>query len=658
MTVAEGADGVRPDTSPIGSVWTPVPRLSRPAAISDRHLGKLAIVYVRQSSPQQVFDHRQSRERQYALADSARAFGWHHDRVLVIDDDQGRSGKTSDHRPGFQRLLAEVTLDHVGLILGLELSRLSRSSKDWHHLIELCGVFGTLLADQDGLYDPNDTNGRLVLGLKGTMSEIELFTMRNRLERGKMHKAERGELIASVPCGYVKLPTGDVVLDPDEQSRASVQMVFEKFDTLGSFGRLYRDLCRHDVRLGVRIHRGVRRGELAWVTPTRSRLARMLHHPIYAGAYAYGRRRTDAKRSASAGGKVRMRTIPLAEWSVLKHDRFPAYITWDRYLANQKRLDQNRSRADTQGAPRAGEALLAGVLVCGDCGRRMHPSYRSKSKPYYVCMRAKLEGSGCRGLGAQAIDRLLGEQVLRAIEPAALELSLTVLEDAQRDRDRLRRHWDQRLERAAYEAERAGRQYHAVEPENRLVARTLEQNWEQALRQQRSVNEERDRFLREQPPNLSPEERARILALSADVGQLWSAPETTATDRKEILRLLVERVTVRVRPDSEWTEVAIAWRGGVPTEHGVSRSVSRYESLSCYPKLIDRLKELRQEGRTIAEVVARIRDEGFRTPRSGQAFTSTSVRKLLSRIGLTHGRAASNSTSPDKQKQRSGGATE
>lgn len=290
MTVAEEADGVRPDASPIGSVWTPVPRLSRPAAISDRHLGKLAVVYVRQSSPQQVFDHRQSRERQYALADSALAFGWHPDRVLVTDDDQGRSGKTSDHRPGFQRLLAEVTLDHVGLILGLELSRLSRSSKDWHHLIELCGVFGTLLGDQDGLYDPNDPNGRLILGLKGTMSEVELFTMRNRLERGKLHKAEQGELISTVPCGYVKLPTGDVVLDPDEQARATVRMIFEKFDMLGSFGRLYRDLCRNDVRLGVRLHRGVHRGELAWVTPTRSRLARMLHHPIYAGAYAYGER--------------------------------------------------------------------------------------------------------------------------------------------------------------------------------------------------------------------------------------------------------------------------------------------------------------------------------------------------------------------------------
>ena len=396
----------------------------RSTAISDRHLSKLAIVYVRQSSTQQIFDHQESRERQYALADYAATLGWPRERIVVIDEDQGRSGRTVEQRPGFQRLLAEVTLDHVGMVLGLEISRLSRSSKDWYHLLEVCAVFGTLLADQDGIYDANDSNDRLVLGLKGTMSEVELTTMRNRLERGKLHKAERGELILTVPCGYLKLPHGEVILDPDEQVRATVQLVFAKFAELGSFGKVYRYLRQNKICVGCRVHQGPRRGELVWRPVSRALLGRMLHHPIYAGAYSYGRRRVDPKRTAASGGKVRMQYVPMAEWKVLQRDRFPAYITWERYLANQQRLLENRSWPDAPGVPRVGAALLPGLLVCGACGRRMHAGYRTKAKPYYECMRRKLEGSTCCGLGAAAIDDLVGQQVLRALEPAALELSL------------------------------------------------------------------------------------------------------------------------------------------------------------------------------------------------------------------------------------------
>jgi len=609
------------------------------AKITDRHLNKLAIVYVRQSSPQQVFDHKESRERQYAMADHAMALGWPSDRVLVIDEDQGRSGRTSGQRLGFQHLLAEVTMDHVGLVLGLELCRLSRSSKDWYHLVEICGVFGALLADQDGFYDPNDANDRLILGLRGTMSEVELFTMRNRLERGKLHKAERGELVLDVPCGYVKLPTGEVILDPDEQARSTVQLVFDKFDELGSFSRVYHYMRLNKICMGTRVHRGPRRGDLEWRPPTRALLGRMLHHPIYAGAYSYGRRRVDQKRMAAGAGKVRMRSAPMAEWRVLLRDRLPAYITWERYLANQRRLEQNRYRPGTPGAPRGGAALLTGVLTCGACGRRMHAGYRAKSKPYYVCMRRKLEGSDCRGLAAAAIDDVVARQVLRALEPAALELSLKAIENVNRDRDRLRRHWEQRLERASYEAQRAERQYNTVEPENRLVARGLERRWEESLRKQRDLQEEYDRFLKDQPLRLGEDERARILAVSGDVAALWNAPETTAADRKQVVRLLVERVVVHIRPDSQRVEVTISWRGGLMTHHEIVRSVSRYESLSDYDRLMDRVVELREDGLTIKEVAARLNDEGFRTPRSRKGYTSTSVRRLLSRRGQTEGRA-------------------
>ena len=436
----------------------------RLAPISDRHLSLLAIVYVRQSGTQQILDHQESRERQYALADYAAALGWPRERILVIDEDQGRSGRTVEQRPGFQRLLAEVTLGHVGIVLGLEISRLSRSSKDWYHLLEVCAVFGTLLADQDGIYDANDSNDRLVLGLKGTMSEVELTTMRNRLERGKLHKAERGELILTVPCGYLKLPHGEVILDPDEQVRAAVHLVFAKFAELGSFGRVYRYLRQHKIYMGCRVHQGPRRGELVWRPVSRSLLGRMLHHPLYAGAYAYGRRRVDPRRTAASGGKVRMRYVPMAEWKVLKRDCLPAYITWESYLANQQRLLENRSWPQAPGVPRAGAALLAGLLACGACGRRMHAGYRTKARPYYECMRRKLAGSTCCGLGAAALDDLVGQQVLRALQPAALELSLHALQNIHQERQRLHEHWQQRLERAAQEARRAERQYQAVEP--------------------------------------------------------------------------------------------------------------------------------------------------------------------------------------------------
>ena len=427
----------------------------RSAAISDRHLSKLAIVYVRQSNMQQIFDHQESRQRQYALVDYAATLGWPRERIVVIDDDQGRSGRTIEQRPGFQRLLAEVSLDHVGLVLGLELSRLSRSSKDWYHLLEVCALFGTLLADQDGIYDANDSNDRLVLGLKGTMSEVELTTMRNRLERGKLHKAKRGELILNVPCGYLKLPNGEVMLDPDEQVRATVQLVFDKFAELGSFGKVYRYLREHKIGVGCRVHQGPRRGDLVWRPISRALLGRMLHHPMYAGAYSYGRRCVDHKRTAANGGKVRMKYLPMAQWKVLQRDRFPAYITWERYLANRQRLLENRSWPEAPGVPRVGAALLPGLLICGACGRRMHAAYRSKAKPYYECMRRKLEGSSCCGLGAAAIDDCVSQQILRALEPATLELSLQALQQVEQERQRLHRHWQQRLERATQEAQRA-----------------------------------------------------------------------------------------------------------------------------------------------------------------------------------------------------------
>ena len=610
----------------------------RPTRLEEWHFLRLAIVYVRQSDPQQVLNHLESRERQYALVDLAAALGWPRDRILLIDEDQGITGKTAERRTGFHRLLAEVTMDHVGVIFGIDMSRMARNNKDWHHLMELCAIFGTILADEDRIYDPRDAEDRLLLGFKGTISEYELVLMHNRLERGRLRKAKRGALILDVPCGYVKLPTGEVARDPDEQVQATVQLVFDKFDELGSCRRLYRHLVRNQIRLGMRVHRGPRRGQLEWRLPIPGMLGRMLHHPIYAGAYSWGRRRVDHKRTAASAGKLTMREMPMSEWIVLQQDRLPAYITWERYLANQQRLLQNGPRTGSPGVPRSGKALLTSLLVCGACGRRMYASYRSKSTAYYGCMRRKNEGSTCCGLEAGAVDDLVAQQVLRALEPATLELSLKAIQDVHKERDRLHHHWKHRLERATYEAERAARQYRAVEPENRLVARSLERHWEQAMRNQRDLAEEYDRFLKEQPAHLSDDQRARILALSSDLPTLWNASETTAADRKEIIRLVVDRVVVHVRADSECAEAVIWWRGGVTTRHEIVRPVSRYESLDHYDQLINRIVELRQEGRTIKQIAVQLNGEGYHTPRSRKGYTSTSVRKLLSRCELTHGR--------------------
>jgi DNA invertase Pin-like site-specific DNA recombinase len=615
------------------------PRGRRSPKIRDRHLDRLAVVYVRQSSPQQVLDHKESRERQYELVDHALALGWPRARVLVIDDDQGRSAKEANRRQGFQRLLAEVSMDHVGLVLGLEMSRLSRTSREWHHLLEVCALFGTLLADQDGVYDANDTNDRLLLGLKGTINEFELVTMKNRLDRGRLHKAERGELFHKVPCGYVKLPSGEVAFDPDEQARDVVRLIFDKFNELGSIYGVFHYLIRNGIRLGMRLQSGPLRGQLTWRRPVLPTLNQMLHNPTYAGAYAYGRRREEPRAKATGRLGRGQRWLPMSEWKVLLKDRLPAYIGWEQYLANLRRLEQNRSLANTPGTPRGGVALLTGLVVCGSCGHRMHASYPSKSAAYYSCEQHLKVGTEqtCHGLRTTPVDDLVARQVLRALEPAALDLGLQAARDVRRERDRLHRHWEQQLERARYESERAERQYHAVEPENRLVARTLERRWEDALSNQRQLKDEYDRFRRDQPHQLSEDELARIAALSRDIPALWDAPATTTAERKEIIRLLIERVVVHVCKNSEYVDVHVHWRGGFTSRHEVIRPVHRYEHLRDHDRLIGRLAEWRREGLTAGQIAARLNGEGFRAPKAPGGYNATSVRKLMSRRGLSDG---------------------
>jgi len=599
----------------------------------------LAIVYVRQSSPQQVIENRESRERQYALADFAQRLGWAPERVVVIDEDQGLSGRSADNRAGFQRLMAEVSLNHVGIVLGLELSRLSRSNKDWHQLVDVCGIFNTLLCDQDGVYDSSDGNDRLLLGMKGAMSEFELVTLRNRLSRGTRNKAERGELFPAVPVGYFKQPSGQVAQEPDEQARAVIQLVFDKFAELHSAYAVFRYFAVNGLRLGFRRLRGERIGDLEWRMPSSTRILAILHHPIYAGAYAHGLHRPGKRNPATEAREGGKWFVPHDELPVLIQGRLPAYISWDQYLANQDQLRQNRALKGSRGAPKRGEALLAGLVVCGKCGHAMNTRYPGDKKPCYQCNEfyatsvAELS-EPCGRIAAATLDDLVGREVLRALEPAALELSLRAVESVERDRKRLHDQWRQRLERARQEVERAERQYQLAEPENRLVVRTLEARWEEALRRQRQEEEEYDRFLSQQPAALSAAERERIRALSENVAQLWNAEGTSVMDRKQIVRCVVERVILAADRATELNEVTIVWQGGMETRHQVARAVGSYEQLKDYRRLMERIRELHAAGLHHFQIAESLNREGFAPPRRRGVFNKGNVGELIHRLGL------------------------
>jgi len=637
MSIPEFSPAAPTPTSPAGPVSAPAHLLAlRAAKVRDHHLDRKAIVYIRQSSPQQVAEHKESTARQYALADVAVALGWPRDRVEIVAADQGRSGQTAEGRLGFQYLLAALSLDQVGIVLGQDASRLARSDPDWAPLVRSCGLFRALLGDYDGLYDPTDFNDRLLLGLKGIMSEAELHFLRLRMHEGRLNKARRGELFNHAAIGYVREPGRGLVLDPDEQAQDTVRLVFDQFDRQGSLHGLLRYLVHHGIRLPVRPHCGPNRGKLEWHRPNRETLQNMLHHPVYAGYYRHGHRALDPRRQV-AGRPGTGRTIHKPEdCLVLLEGRCPAYLTPERFWANQERLAANRARAEAAGAVRQGPSLLGGILRCGRCGQRLMVAYSGRAgRLRYSCGRAMVEYAEpmCQSLAGRVLDDLVATQVLAALEPAALELSSAAADDVQQGRARLHRNWQQQVERARYQAERARRQYDAVEPENRLVVRELERRWEEALQEQRRLEEEYARFGRNQPEGLSAGEREQIRALARDLPALWHAPATTAADRQRVVRLLVQEVVVTVRGESEWVDVIIRWAGGSSSGHELVRPVQRYQQMVAYGKLMNRIDELRKAGRTLAEVAEQLNREGFHPPKRSAIFTGGILAGLLAKRG-------------------------
>jgi DNA invertase Pin-like site-specific DNA recombinase len=594
----------------------------------------MAIVYVRQSTVHQVAENRESTDRQYALVNRAIELGWPPERILVIDEDQGKSGASADNRFGFQRLLAEVSLDHVGLILGLEMSRLARSCKDWHQLLELCALFRTLLADQDGLYDPTDHNDRLLLGLTGIMSEAELHVLRGRMRQGLLNKVRRGEVFLDPPVGYVRSSNGGFDLEPDEQVGGVVRMVFDQFGRLGTIRKVLHHLLANGIRIGIRSHAGPDRGQLQWRLPTRDTITKMLQHPIYAGYYCYGRKQTDPRRKKPGrrwSGRV---VVPQEQYLALIPDRCPAYISRDQFEVNQRRLAENRARTESKGAPREGPSLLAGLVVCGRCGKRMGVHYCGRAQVLrYTCMTGVANARGtCRhSLAGRVLDQLVAHRALEALRPGALELSLAAAEDVIRERTALDENWRQRLERARTQAARTERQYQAAEPENRLVQRTLERRWEESLQEVRRLEEEYARFRQAQPIALTRREVEEIRDLARNLPALWDTPTTTPEDRQRIIRFLVDRVVVAVEGTMDLVRVTIAWVGGQRTSHTVTRPVRRYEQTGDFPRLMARIRELRGEGRTFADIAERLNAEGFRPPWGAGHFHKDIVSRFMRR---------------------------
>ena len=606
-----------------------------PTKIQGQHRDRLAVVYVRQSTPQQLVRPQESTRLQYGLVERALALGWAQPRVLVIDEDLGKSAEQAEGRPGFQRLVAEVSLAHVGIVFGLDISRLSRSSRDWHHLVEVCALFGTLIGDLDGVYDPLDYNDRLLLGLKGTLFEAEGHVLRQRLLAGQRAKAQRGELGMLVPMGYCRRPAGDVVKDPDAQAQAVIALVFAQFARQTTVGGVLRYLVQHGIRLPYRSATGPTTGDLEWRRPTRCTLTNILQHPMYAGAYVYGRRPTDPRRKQPGRPGTGKRVAPREEWQVLRRDHYPAYISWGQFERNQYQLAANRNTA--QGAIRRGSSLLAGLVVCGRCGLRMSVVYTNNGTGLrYVCGQAKAhyEAPRCQALAGPALETLVSTLVLQALQPAALEVSLQVAADVEAERQQLHQQWRYRLERARYEGERLARQYDAVEPEHRLVARTIERQWEAALAAEETLMAEYHRFLATQAVTLSAAERDAIRQLASDIPALWQAPTTTTMDRQAIIRLLVHRVVVTVQGTSEQVGVCITSMGGHGTEATLIRPVACLEQLSYYPQLQARVVALYAQGQDRVTIAQTLNAEGWRPAKRRTTFTPPMVGRLLARQGL------------------------
>lgn len=604
--------------------------------VQPSHLRRAAFVYVRQSTANQVEHHRESTQRQYALVERAQSLGWHAEQVTVIDDDLGLSGATTQGRGGFARMAAEVALGHVGIVLGLEVSRLARNNADWYRLLDLCGITDTLIGDADGVYHPNHFNDRLVLGLKGTMSEAELHILRARLDGGIRNKAARGELRRGLPVGFVwGEEDSEVRFHPDEAVTAIIRTVFERFAEFGSVRRVWLWFLSEKLDFPVRPRPGE---EIRWIPPSYHTIHQVLANPVYAGAYAYGKSRHERYVDDSGGLRRRVRSLPRSEWAVLIREHHPGYIDWQTYEANLERIASNtRPRAhQSEGAVREGTALLQGIATCGHCGHRLRTHYQGRhSSPGYHCPGKNIvngRGVYCLNIGGVQIDRAVTEALLDALKPAGLEAALQAAERLEANHDAALEQWRLAVERARYEAERAERRYRAVEPENRLVARGLEAEWEERLGALEQAQLELDRREQRRPRNLSADERGALLSMGDDLQRVWDAPTTSARDRKELLRTLLEEVIITTDREEHRAHLTIRWRGGMLTELEIERRQTRQAPIRTDEDIVELVRRLAEHYPDA--VIAGILNRQGKHTAFGHRFTANRVGNLRRHWGI------------------------
>jgi DNA invertase Pin-like site-specific DNA recombinase len=601
--------------------------------IKPSHLERTAFIYVRQSTPSQVEHNSESTARQYALADRACHLGWSKQQVVIVDEDLGLSGSSTDKRSGFARLTSEVALAHVGIVLGLEVSRLARNNADWYRLLELCGVTDTLIGDNDGVYHPALFNDRLLLGLKGTMSEAELHIIRARLDGGIRNKAARGELRRGLPVGFVwGEQDGEVRLHPDEAITGAIRTVFERFAEFGSARRVWLWFRSEGLSLPLQDAPSGRLGPIRWVGATYTAIHHILTNPVYAGAYTYGKTRCERYIDERGVVRKRIRHLAMDQWAVLIPEHHAGFIDWNTFQANQTRLDSNTRPQPHQGggAVREGSALLQGIATCGHCGRRLHTHYRGRnSRPGYHCPGKDLangRGVYCLTVGGLAIEQAVADAFIKAVTPAAVEATLLTVEQLQANHDAALSQWRLEVERTRYEAERAERRYRNVEPENRLVARGLETEWENRLRELAAAESELHRREQQRPSSLTPEQLKLIQRLGSDVRQVWHVPTTTDRDRKELLRTLLEEIVFNLKRAEGHAHLTLRWRGGAITTLDVP--VPRFRPLGpCTDEdtisLLRRLATLYPD-----EVIAGILNRQGRKTATGERFTANQVGSL------------------------------
>ena len=598
--------------------------------ITSNHLARVACVYLRQSTTAQVERNRESTARQYNLVERAVQLGWRRDQVRVIDEDLGVSGAGTAHREGFEVMASEVALGRIGMILAIEVSRVARNNAEWYRLLDFCGISDTLIGDEDGLYHPGLYNDRLLLGLKGTMSEAELHVIRARLLGGIRNKAQRGELRRGLPIGFVWGDAdGEVRFDPDEAVTHVVRTVFEKFAETGSVRQVWIWFRSQKLLFPSRPHL---HAPIRWIPPTYHALHSVLASPVYAGTYCYGRTRHERYIDTQGHVRKKSRVLPRSEWQVLIQEHHPGFIDWKTYEMNQARLAKNTRPLPHQsgGAIREGAALLQGLATCGNCGRKLKVYYQGKnSNPGYHCPGSTLVNGRavyCLRIGGVLIDRAVSDAFINAVEPAGVEAALEAERMLDANRDAALAQWRLQVERAQYETQRAERRYRAVEPENRLVARSLEAEWENRLSELAAAKTELATRQQVQPHLLTDAERDQLRALGTDLKRVWSAPTTTDRDRKELLQALIEEVCISVDRGAATAHLMLRWRGGMIQEQDIIVRTARVPAIKTEEGTLDLL--LRLAPHYPDAIIAGILNRQGRKSATGERFTASLIGNL------------------------------